>query len=109
MSQPVTPPFQPVTPPGVVIPPGQPQPVHVSNYLVPAILVTIFCCLPAGIVAIVYAAQVNAKLAGGDVAGAMESSRNAKNWTLISALIGVVITLSYGLIMFMGVLTGMHR
>jgi hypothetical protein len=93
----------------VVIPPGQPQPVHVSNYLVPAILVTIFCCLPAGIVAIVYAAQVNAKLAGGDVAGAMESSRNAKNWTLISALIGVVITLSYGLIMFMGVLTGMHR
>jgi len=37
----------------------------VPNYLVQAILCTICCCLPFGIVAIVYAAQVNGKVAGG--------------------------------------------
>lgn len=35
------------------------------TYLAPAILTTIFCCLPFGIVSIVYAAQVNGKLAAG--------------------------------------------
>ncbi len=44
----------PVT--GVVLPPG----ATVPNYLVFAILTTVFCCLPTGIPAIVYAAQVNA-------------------------------------------------
>ena len=39
-------------------------PISVPNYLVQAILTTIFCCLPFGIVAIVFAAQVNGKLAG---------------------------------------------
>ena len=34
-------------------------PPYVPNHLVWAILVTIFCCLPFGIVSIVYAAQVN--------------------------------------------------
>ena len=45
-------------------------PPQIQNYLVTSILVTLCCCIPAGIVAIVYAAQVNSKLAGGDVAGA---------------------------------------
>lgn len=100
---------QPATPPGVIIPPGQQQPMHVPNYLVPAILVTILCCLPAGIVAIVYAAQVNAKLAGGDVAGASESSRNARNWCWISVGVGVVVALCYGFLTFLGLMTGLHR
>ena len=41
---------------------------HVANHLVFAILATLFCCMPFGIVAIVYAAQVNGKLGGGDYA-----------------------------------------
>jgi len=67
---------------GVVIPPG--PPVQVDNYLVFAILATVLCCLPAGIPAIVYAAQVNSKLQAGDVAGAQLSSKNAKMWCWIS-------------------------
>jgi hypothetical protein len=97
------------TPPGIIIPPGQQHPVHVPNYLVPAILVTILCCLPAGIVAIVYAAQVNAKLAGGDMSGALESSRNARNWCWISAAVGIVIGLCYALLSILGIMTGMRR
>ncbi|HEX3998914.1 MAG TPA: CD225/dispanin family protein [Pirellulales bacterium] len=51
---------------------------QLPNYLVPAILSTICCCLPFGIVAIVYAAKVNGKLAAGDYEGARRSSDSAK-------------------------------
>ena len=62
---------------------GRPY-THVPNYLVQAILVTVFCCLPFGIVAIVYAAQVNGKLASGDYTGAVNTSRTAKTWCWVS-------------------------
>jgi hypothetical protein len=63
----------------------------VPNYLVWAILVTLLCFLPTGIVAIVYASQVGSKLAAGDVAGARDSSNKAKMWAIISAVIGIII------------------
>jgi Interferon-induced transmembrane protein len=66
-------------------------PGQVPNYLVWAILVTLFCFLPTGIAAIIFATQVNTKLAAGDVAGAVEASSRAKMWTIISALVGVVV------------------
>ena len=66
---------------------GTPPP----NYLVWAILVTIFCCLPLGIASIVFAAQVNGKYAAGDFAGAMDSSRKAKQFAIWSAVAGVLI------------------
>ena len=49
------------------------------NYLAWAIISTILCCLPFGIVSIIYAAQVNSKWASGDVSGAQQSSKNAKH------------------------------
>ena len=52
----------------------------IPNYLVQSILVTLFCCLPLGIVAIINASQVNNKIALGDIAGAMEASGKAKKW-----------------------------
>ena len=76
--QPVAP-TAPLPSTGVVIPPG----ATVPNYLVFAILTTIFCCLPTGIPAIVYAAQVNGKLQAGDFAGAQDASKNAKMWCWI--------------------------
>lgn len=62
----------------------------VPNYLVWAILTTVFCCIPFGIVSIVYAAQVNAKLAGGDYRGAIDSSSKAKTWAIVAAVCGVI-------------------
>jgi hypothetical protein len=61
----------------------------VPNYLAQAILTTLFCCLPFGIVAIVYAAQVNSRLAVGDYAGAVEISNKAKMWCWVSFGIGL--------------------
>ena len=71
--------------------PPPPYQAPVPNYLVPAILTTLFCCLPFGIVSIVYAAQVNDKLAAGNRAGALESSRKAKMWAWISFGTGLVV------------------
>lgn len=77
---------------GVVLAPSQ----TVPNYLVFAILSTVFCCIPAGIVAIVYAAQVNGKLQAGDLAGAQAASGNAKTWCWVSFGIGLgVVVISF--------------
>jgi hypothetical protein len=89
---------------GIIPPPA----AAVQNYLVFAILATVFCCLPAGIPAIVYAAQVNAKLQSGDFAGAQLASNNAKMWCLISAGLGLGVVAIYAILIMVGVLSGLH-
>ncbi|HEV2248472.1 MAG TPA: CD225/dispanin family protein [Terriglobia bacterium] len=93
----------PVT--GVVIPPG----TTVENYLVFAILTTVLCCLPAGIPAIVYAAQVNGKLQQGDLAGAQAASNNAKMWCWISFGLGLGWIVVVIVLMMVGVLSSIHH
>ena len=75
--------------PGSGSPTSTPVPSHVPNYLAQAILVTIFCCIPFGIVAIAYAAQVNGKLETGDYAGALRTSNSAKTWCWVSLWVGL--------------------
>jgi len=74
----------------------------INNYLVPAVLVTLCCCLPGGVVAIIYAAQVNSKLAAGDIAGATAAAKNAKMWTWIGAGGGLLVALAYGVLVMIG-------
>ena len=69
---------------------GQPPP----NNLVMAIL-SIFCCWPLGIAAIVFAAQVNGKWAQGDAAGAQASADKAKQFAMIAIIGGIVLTVLY--------------
>jgi hypothetical protein len=57
---------------------------EVPNYLLFAILSTAFCCLPFGIVAIVYASQVNGLVAAGNVQAAKDAAKKAKIWSLVS-------------------------
>jgi hypothetical protein len=59
-----------------------------------AIIVTVLCCLPFGIVGIVYAAQVNSRVQSGDIAGAEESARKARLWSLWGVGLGLAV---YGL------------
>lgn len=75
---------------------------EVPNHLVLAILATFFCCLPFGIVAIVYASQVNGKLDAGDVAGAEEASRQASLWGWIAFGLGVAVGVGYFVLMVIG-------
>ncbi len=62
----------------------------IPNYLWQSIVATLCCCLPLGVVAIIFSAQVNTKLAAGDIAGAREASSKAKLFCWISFGIGIV-------------------
>ena len=81
----------------------------IPNHLVWAILTTLFCCLPFGIVSIVYAAQVNGKVAAGDVAGAMAASKSAKTWAWVSFGVGLAVMILYFVgVVGAGMLSAMH-
>jgi hypothetical protein len=95
----------PIAPPSLRAPgapplPPQNLPLHpaqkVPTYLVPAILSTLCCCPPFGIVAIVYASQVEGKLKAGDLPGALESSKKAKIWSWLSAGSAIILSIIYG-------------
>jgi len=98
----------PVVPaqPGVVAPA---PPVDVQNYLVFAILVTVLCCPPFGIPAIVYAAQVSGKLQAGDIAGAQASSKNAKMWCWIALGSWLGLLVIWFLLFALGMLANLHH
>src|SRR3954465_14056225 len=76
-----------------------PQGPVVESYLVPSILVTVLCCLPFGIPAIIYAAQVPDKLQRGDIAGAQQSSKNAKMWCIVAVVAPLVLGVLYVVLM----------
>ncbi len=84
----------------------------IPNHLVWAILTTLFCCLPLGIVSIVYASQVDGKRAVGDLAGARQASQNAKTWAIWAAVAGPLLLLAwfmlFGGLATLGALTGAH-
>jgi interferon-induced transmembrane protein len=61
-----------------------------NNNLVWAILVTVFCCLPLGIVSIVKATQVSGLWAQGQYAEAQKAADDAKKWAMWGAIIGAV-------------------
>jgi hypothetical protein len=84
-------------------------PVSVPNYLVQSILVTLCCCLPFGIVAIIFAAQVNSKLAAGDVAGAMDSSGKARMWCWLAFGVGLGIIIISCVINSAAFMQGLHE
>mgnify|MGYP006180342341 CR=1 FL=1 len=70
---------------------------QIPNHLVWAILSTLFCCLPLGIVSIVFAAQVNGKVAAGAIAGAREAADKSKKLAMWAAIAGVVVIVLYAI------------
>lgn len=73
-----------------------------DNYLVWAILSTVLCCLPFGIVSIVYAAKVNSLFDANQYEAALEASKNAKKWAIIAAVSGAVIGVIYIIFVLIG-------
>ena len=74
------------------------------NYMVPAII-SIFCCWPLAIPAIIFATQVNSKAQAGDIAGAQDASKKAKMFSYIAiglGLLGIICYVLFFLIMGVG-------
>ncbi len=71
-----------------------------DNYLVWAILTTLFCCLPFGIASIVYAAKVDGLWATGQQAAAYEASQSAKKWAIVAASVGLVAAIGWAIFYF---------
>lgn len=70
---------------------NQPMGNPPDNNLVWAILCTVLCCLPLGIVSIIKATKVNELWARGDVIGAQKAASDAKKWAIWGAVTSVII------------------
>jgi hypothetical protein len=87
--QPPPPPGYPPPPPSY--PPQQPPGQAPNSHLVWSILVTLFCCLPFGIVAIVKSSQVNGLWAQGRYPEAQASADSARKWIIWSVVVGLIV------------------
>lgn len=75
---------------------GQPQKsINGTTYLIFAIISTLLCCLPLGIVAIVYASKINSLQRSGDYAGAQNAAKKAKMFTIIGTVAALVVSIFY--------------
>lgn len=66
-----------------------------DNNLVWAILCTVLCCLPLGIVAIIKSTKVKELWALGDHDGANKAAADAKKYSIWGAAIGVIFIVLY--------------
>lgn len=82
-------------------PMGQPP----KSWLLESILVTLFCCLPFGIVGIINASKVESRYYAGDHMGAMRAASEAGKWTKIGFWVGIAGIVIYFVffVMIMGI------
>lgn len=88
--QPTQPQQQPYQPQYAGQQPGNGEPCPPTN-LVWAIITTILCCLPAGVVAIVYATKVTNKYQAGDIEGAKRASETGAWWCIAAIILGIIL------------------
>ena len=91
-------------PPGAEVPSG-------TRYLIAAVLSTICCCMPIGIVAIIHAAQIDDKVTSGNLVEAERAARSAVTWSAMAIGAWILVMLAClailaALAMFSGRLPG---
>lgn len=84
--------------PSMLVPP--------KTWLIESVLVTLFCCLPFGIVGIVNATKVETLWYSGQHEAALKASQDAAKWVKIAAITGFAIAFFYILILVFGVFAG---
>ncbi len=72
-----------------------------NNHLVKAILTMLFCCLPFGIVSLVYAAKVDSLWSIGQKEAALKAADDANKWGNIALICGIVAIVCYLLFYFL--------
>jgi drug/metabolite transporter (DMT)-like permease len=87
-------------------PPSQPPPEggypaqQPDSNLVWGILCAVLCCLPFGVVSIIYSSKVSGLWSQGRYPGAQAAADNAKKWAIWGAVAGVMVGIIYGVIVF---------
>ena len=72
-----------------------------DNFLVWSILSTVLCCLPLGIVAIVYANKVDPLWYAGKYIESEDAAKKARLWTFVSVGVGVASMIIYAVILLL--------
>lgn len=66
-----------------------------KTYLAESILVTLFCCMPFGVAGIIKASSVTSLYEAGSYEDALRVSLEAKKWTKIGFIIGLIFWILY--------------
>jgi len=74
----------------------------IETHLVKAIISAVCCCIPFGIVAIIFASQVHSKQRMNDYEGAMEASKKASLWANLSIAVYILFMAVLMVIGFLG-------
>lgn len=74
-------------------------PVKPNNWLWQSIVATLLCCMPFGIVSIIFATRVNSLYFSGQYAEAEQASKKARLWVILS-VVAFFINLIVSIIMF---------
>lgn len=80
------------------------KPVNWVSYLVLSILTTVCCCVPFGIVGIVYSAKINSAMNAGDYEGAQRAAKTAKIWIIVAAVVGLIANIIVAIMTYSGIL-----
>ena len=84
------------------------KPVNWVPYLVLSIISTLCCCLPFGVVGIVFSAKINSSMTAGNLEEAQNNAKMAKIWIIVSFAIGIGILtwLIYMILIVTGAVSG---
>lgn len=74
---------------------GQKPEINYVPYLVLSIISTVCCCLPFGIVGIVFSVKINSAMNVGNYEEAAQNAKMAKIWTIVSFVVGLVVGILY--------------
>jgi len=81
-------------------------PLKPANWLWQSIVATILCCLPIGIVGIIYAARVDSLYYNRKYVEAEAFAKKAKTWTLVAVVLGVVYLIIWSVLLASGNMPG---
>ena len=86
---------------------GMPQePVNWVPYLILSIISTLCCCLPFGVVGIVFSEKINSAMLAGNLEEAQNNAKMARIWIIVSFAIGLLTWLIYMVLIVTGAVSG---
>ena len=83
-----------------------PKPVNWVPYLILSIISTLCCCLPFGVVGIVFSAKINSAMLAGNLEEAQNNAKMARIWIIVSFAIGLLTWLIYMVLIVTGAVSG---